>query len=157
MTCPRAKRCVDGNECWCPGFMVDELWEGLNLSSSKKTRLSPILGTTINSNGFATKNMPDWIFSGENVKNFPFLDQNSALGPKWEESNCFFAILVKTRKSEAKTVQRFSDVVFGSTYWLLQKRPTKGPDSTASSGRVTDPSKRALRGHFCGEKGQFSL
>ena len=33
MTYPRAKRCVDGDECWCPGFMVDELWEGLNLSS----------------------------------------------------------------------------------------------------------------------------
>ena len=33
VTCPRAKRIVDGDECWCPGFMVDELWEGLNLSS----------------------------------------------------------------------------------------------------------------------------
>ena len=33
VTCPRAKRCVDGDECWCPGFMVDKLWEGLNLSS----------------------------------------------------------------------------------------------------------------------------
>ena len=33
VTCPRAKRNVDGDECWCPGFMVDELWEGLNLSS----------------------------------------------------------------------------------------------------------------------------
>ena len=33
VTCPRAKRCVDGDECWCPGFMADELWEELNLSS----------------------------------------------------------------------------------------------------------------------------
>ena len=33
MICPRAKRNVNGDECWCPGFMVDELWEGLNVSS----------------------------------------------------------------------------------------------------------------------------
>ena len=33
VTCPRERRNVDGDECWCLGFMVDELWEGLNLSS----------------------------------------------------------------------------------------------------------------------------
>ena len=33
VTCLRARRNVDGNACWCPGFMVDELGEALNLSS----------------------------------------------------------------------------------------------------------------------------
>ena len=36
MTCPRARPNVDGDECVCPGFMVNELWEGLNLKNLRK-------------------------------------------------------------------------------------------------------------------------
>ena len=31
--CPSGKRKVGDHMCWSPGYMLDELWEGFNLSS----------------------------------------------------------------------------------------------------------------------------